>query len=58
VLRARPELRREYEGLKRELSAEHDDLVAYSEGKTAFIERLIATARSGDDLEFDFDLPA
>ena len=58
VLRARPELRREYEQLKRELSAEHDDLVAYSEGKTAFIERLIATARSGDDLEFDFDLPA
>jgi GrpB-like predicted nucleotidyltransferase (UPF0157 family) len=58
VLRARSELRREYERLKRELCAEHDDLIAYSEGKTGFIDRVIATARSGDDLEFDFELLA
>jgi len=57
VLRARSDLRTEYERLKYELSAEHDGLVAYSEGKTAFIERVIAAARSSDDLTFDFDLP-
>jgi GrpB-like predicted nucleotidyltransferase (UPF0157 family) len=58
VLRVRSELRTEYEQLKHELSVEHDDLVAYSEGKTAFIERVIATARSDEDLRFDFELPA
>lgn len=58
VLRTRPDLRAEYERLKRELAAEHDDLVAYSEGKTAFVERVLDAARTDDELTFDFAVPA
>lgn len=58
VLRARPDLRTEYEQLKRELAAEHDDVNAYSEGKTAFIERVLDVARTDDAVTFEFDVPA
>jgi GrpB-like predicted nucleotidyltransferase (UPF0157 family) len=57
VLRARPDLRAEYERLKRELSREHDELLPYSQGKTAFIERVLEVARASDDLSFDIPLP-
>ncbi|WP_226005910.1 GrpB family protein [Natrinema salinisoli] len=57
VLRAYPALRTEYETLKRDLAADHDDLVAYSEGKTAFIEHILNVARSDDDLTVAFDIP-
>jgi GrpB-like predicted nucleotidyltransferase (UPF0157 family) len=57
VLRARPSLRTEYEQLKYELAGEHDDLVAYSEGKTEFIIRVLRTARTDDNLTFDFTIP-
>lgn len=50
VLGARPDLRREYERLKRDLAADHDDLVAYSEGKSEFIGRLLAVARGATGL--------
>lgn len=58
VLAARPELRRKYERLKRELAAEHDDLVAYSEGKSAFVRCLLEVARTDDELTFEFTLPS
>ena len=57
VLRTHPDLRHEYEVLKRGLATEHDDLVAYSEGKTAFIERVLERARADPNLELGFDLP-
>ncbi|WP_049903723.1 GrpB family protein [Halococcus agarilyticus] len=57
VLCSRPELRREYEQLKRELAHDHDDLTAYSRGKTAFVERVLCVGRDADDLEFDFTVP-
>ena len=41
-LRARPDLVREYEALKRRLAAEAgDDRLAYLEGKAPFIERVL-----------------
>ena len=58
VLVARSELRAEYETLKRELAADHDDLVAYSTGKTAFVDRVLEVARTDDALVFDFVVPA
>ncbi|ELY75929.1 GrpB family protein [Natrinema gari] len=57
VLRASPALRTEYETLKRDLADDHDDLVAYSEGKTVFIERLLEVARTDNDLTFGFPVP-
>ncbi|MDG5761459.1 GrpB family protein [Natronococcus sp. A-GB1] len=48
VLAACPDRREEYERLKRDLAAAHDDLVAYSEGKSAFVERLLEVAREDD----------
>lgn len=57
VLRAHPPLRTEYEQLKHELVSEHDDLMAYSKGKTTFVMRVLKTAREDDDLMFDFDIP-
>ncbi|WP_440765711.1 GrpB family protein [Natronorubrum sp. DTA7] len=57
VLETAPTLRTEYETLKRELSTEHDDLIAYSEGKTAFVERLLQFARTDDELSFEFAVP-
>ncbi|WP_256686775.1 GrpB family protein [Halococcus qingdaonensis] len=57
VLRERPELRKEYGQLKRELAHENDDLTTYSRGKTAFIGRLLRDGREADDLKFDFTVP-
>jgi GrpB-like predicted nucleotidyltransferase (UPF0157 family) len=57
VLRAYPTLRAEYEQLKRELASEHDDIVAYSKGKTAFVRRVLKSAHEDDDLIFDFAVP-
>lgn len=57
VLRADPELRAEYESLKRRLAAEHDDVNDYSRGKTAFVGDLLAAARERD-LGLDFAVPA
>ena len=57
VLRADPALREEYEALKRELAAEHDDVVAYSEEKDAFVARLLRIAREDDELTVDVDVP-
>lgn len=56
VLRADPDLRREYERLKRELTEKHDDLVAYSNGKTPFIERVLEVATE-DNAAYDFTVP-
>lgn len=58
VLCSRPELRREYERLKRGLAHDHDDLTAYSRGKTAFVERVLRVGRDAADLTFDFTVPA
>ncbi|MFC6725058.1 GrpB family protein, partial [Halobium palmae] len=57
VLRARPDLREEYEALKRDLVADTDDLTEYSRGKTAFVERLLTVARESDDLTSEFRVP-
>ena len=57
VLRTNADLREEYTQLKRELTATHDDLEAYSMGKTEFVDRLLETAREDDTLEFDFPVP-
>jgi GrpB-like predicted nucleotidyltransferase (UPF0157 family) len=57
VLRAHPTLRTEYEQLKHELASEHDDLVAYSKGKTAFVMRVLETAHDEDYPTFDFAVP-
>ena len=57
VLRARPDLRGEYERLKRDLAAEHDDLTAYSVGKSAFVARVLTVAREDEHLAFDFEPP-
>lgn len=56
MLRADPGLREEYERLKRDLAADHDNLAAYSRGKTGFVDRLLERARA-DDLEFGFEVP-
>ncbi|WP_323677120.1 GrpB family protein [Halorubellus sp. PRR65] len=57
VLRERPAARDEYADLKRDLAADHDDLGAYSEGKSALVDRLLREARHADDLAFDFAVP-
>lgn len=57
VLLACPDHRAEYEALKHDLAAEHDDLVAYSTGKTAFLERVLERARTDDELSFEFSVP-
>lgn len=57
VLRARPAVRAEYEELKRELAAQHDEKEAYSKAKTEFLGRALRTARDADDLAFDFEVP-
>ncbi|WP_121742525.1 GrpB family protein [Natronorubrum halophilum] len=58
VLAADPALRAEYEALKRELAAKHDDLAAYSTEKTAFIERVLEVAETDDGFAFQFAVPA
>jgi GrpB-like predicted nucleotidyltransferase (UPF0157 family) len=42
-LRSNPEAAAEYERLKVRLSAEHDDVLSYTEAKTAFIAKAIAS---------------
>lgn len=56
ILRTRPDLRAEYERLKRDQTNETDDLEAYSRAKTAFIESLLDAARE-QDLDLDFEIP-
>ncbi|SEK64776.1 GrpB family protein [Haloferax larsenii] len=58
VLRTHPDLCTEYEQLKRELTAEHDDVTAYSEGKRAFIERVLGVAQADRNIQYEFALPA
>lgn len=57
ALRARPALRAEYERVKRGLTAEYDDVDAYSGGKTEVIERVLAVARGCDDVALSFAVP-
>lgn len=57
VLRAEPELREEYEPLKRELATGTEDLTDYSEGKSAFVGSLLERARDGEAVALDFELP-
>lgn len=57
VLRTHPVLRAEYEALKRDLAAEHDDLTDYSVGKSEFVARLLDHARVDDGLTFEFTVP-
>lgn len=49
-LREHPGAAREYEEIKREAAVEHpDDIEAYSEAKTEFIESVMEAAGNGDD---------
>lgn len=57
VLRANPNLCREYERLKRQLANEYGDLEAYSVGKTSFMEQLLSIARADEDFEYEFTIP-
>lgn len=57
VLRARPDLRDEYERRKREAAAGTEDLGAYSRQKTPIVEELLAAAREAEDLHFEFEIP-
>lgn len=57
VLQRRPELRKEYARLKRELTEQHDDITAYSRGKTRFVERVLAIVRQDDSLAYEFAIP-
>lgn len=58
VLRRCPELREKYKRLKRELTKQHDDLTAYSRGKTRFIGQVLDAARTDDDLAYGFAVPS
>ena len=58
VLCMHPDLRTEYEQLKRDLAAEHDDVAAYSEGKRTFMERVLGVARANRNIQYEFVLPA
>lgn len=52
------ELRREYESLKAELCAEHDELAAYSMGKNEFVKRVLRQAEEiHHQLDVDFPVP-
>ena len=57
VLREHPDVREEYEQLKRRLANEHDDLADYSQGKTAFVEDALRIASESDDVTLPFDAP-
>lgn len=49
-LRAHPKARQEYQELKRDLARRHQkDRPAYTEGKSAFIQRVLALAASGKE---------
>ena len=56
-LRAYDDLRREYESLKRELAAETDDLIEYSDGKSALVGRILDRVREDASLSLGFDVP-
>lgn len=57
VLRARDDLRARYAALKRDLEAEHDELVPYSEAKSPFMDELLRTARTDARFAYAFDIP-
>lgn len=57
VLRARPDLREEYEALKRDLIADDPDLETYSLGKSEFIDRLLEVARGDDGVDVTVEPP-
>ena len=57
VLRASPAIRAEYETLKFDLASEHDELVAYSTGKSPFVERVLEVARTDEAVAFEFSVP-
>lgn len=57
VLRERPDLRKEYEQLKQELTHEHDGLIEYSESKTEFIEQVLRAGQKDDNMDFGFTVP-
>jgi GrpB-like predicted nucleotidyltransferase (UPF0157 family) len=44
-LRAHPDDAREYEALKHKLAAEHDDVEAYAEAKSDFVQRILRAAK-------------
>lgn len=56
VLCERADLRRAYERHKREMAADHDDLVDYSEGKGEMIEQILDAVREGY-VSVPFDIP-
>lgn len=56
VLRERPTLRQRYEQLKRREAAATDDLVTYSEAKSALVAELLKEARELD-VELEFEIP-
>lgn len=58
VLRMHPSLRDEYERLKHTLASEHEEIKQYSMGKAPFIRRVLEMARSDEDLQYEFDVPA
>lgn len=45
-LRARPEVAADYERLKREFAAIHDDTMAYADAKSDFVRSIEARARA------------
>jgi GrpB-like predicted nucleotidyltransferase (UPF0157 family) len=55
VLSDRPELRSEYEQLKRDIAAETDELETYGKAKTEFLQKVLSVARA--EFEFQFDVP-
>jgi len=56
VLRERPDLRAEYEQLKRTTARETDELETYSKSKSEFVGELLDVARELE-LSLDFEIP-
>lgn len=55
-LRGHPKETREYESLKRRLAAEHDDVEAYAQAKSDFIQRTLREAREAGPIRIvDYD---
>jgi len=46
-LRANPDAAREYEALKRRLDIEHDDVEAYADAKSDFVQEILRRANEG-----------
>jgi GrpB-like predicted nucleotidyltransferase (UPF0157 family) len=57
VLSDRPELRTEYEQVKREIADETDELETYGKAKTEFLQAVLDVART-DAFDFEFDVPS